>query len=91
MFNAAHLALLAVGAIQPGMIYKSHSGLIGAFSKDVVLAEEADKALGRSLSKVYETRLLADYTSDPPTDVDARWAADQAEVFVAAVRQAFAP
>ena len=89
MFNAAHVALQTVGTIQAGMVYKSHSGLIGAFSKEVVLSGKIDKALGRSLAKVYEMRLIADYVGDAPEEDDARWAAAQAEVFVAVVRTAF--
>ena len=89
MFNAAHVALQAVGIIQPGTVYKSHGGLIGAFSKEVVLSGTVDRGLGRSLAKVYETRLLADYTGDPPADEDARWAAAQAEAFVTAIAERF--
>lgn len=91
MFHAAHVALQSVGVIQLGAVYKSHSGLISAFNKNVVLPGKVDRSLGRSLSKVYETRLLADYIGDPPKQEDAGWAAAQAEAFVTAIRTAFSP
>ena len=89
MFNAAHAALQLTGAIAPGTVYKTHSGLISAFSKNIVLTGKVDSGFGRSLSKVYETRLLADYTGDPPAADDAAWAVRQAAAFVEVVRDTF--
>ena len=84
MFHAAHVALYAVATIEQGTVYKSHGGLIAAFSKELVRSGRVDDQLGRSLSKVHAVRLLADYAGDPPDQDTAAWAIEQAETFVTA-------
>jgi uncharacterized protein (UPF0332 family) len=87
MFYAAHVALQAVGAIKTGAIYKTHSGLISAFSRDLVLTKRLPDQMGRSLAQVYNMRLLVDYSGDPPKERDVDWVVSQAEAFVAAIQR----
>ena len=66
MFHAAHVALQATGKIEAGVVYKTHSGLIGAFGRELVLTKILPDDLGRALSKVHDTRLMGDYSGEPP-------------------------
>jgi len=86
MFNATHAALRAAGIAAPEGGYKSHSGLVGAFGKYLVLGAQVDRDLGRALNEVQRLRQIADYLGDPPSLEDATWAVEQAGVFVAAMR-----
>ena len=87
--RAAHGALDATEAIAPGAVLKTHHGLIAVFSKELVLNGKVDKALGRSLSKVHDMRLLADYQGEPIEEVDAVWAIEQANIFFEAIEATF--
>jgi uncharacterized protein (UPF0332 family) len=86
MFNATHAALRSAGIPEPEGGYKTHSGLIGAFGKHMVLGGQVDRDLGRALNEVQRLRQIADYLGDPPSLEDATWAVEQAGVFVAAMR-----
>ena len=46
-----------------------------------------DASFGRALNQVQDIRLLADYSDEPPPLDRARWAVEQAEVFVAAEQE----
>ena len=79
MFHAAKAAL---NAAAPGAEYKTHSGLVAAFSKELVLTRMVDSAIGRSLARVQQTRIVADYSENAPQDVDAQSIVLQADTFL---------
>jgi uncharacterized protein (UPF0332 family) len=87
MFDIARAGLLSAG-VREDELPRTHSGLIGSFSKHAVLSGRIDlfAALGRAES----LRLIADYTGMP---LDAKTAAEtvvRAEAFVSTVEKAFA-
>ena len=68
---------------------RTHSGVIGAFSKQAVQSGRIDQKLSGALGRTESLRLMADYTG---TALDAKTAADtvtRAEAFVSAVEKAF--
>lgn len=86
MFDAAHAALLRLEkSINPAEI-KTHRGLIAAFGKHLVKPGLLAAELGRSLNQVEQARLLADYTGEEVDAERARWAIEQAGLFVEAMR-----
>ncbi|WP_295406829.1 HEPN domain-containing protein [uncultured Thiocystis sp.] len=87
MFDAAHAALLASGAIAGGTPPKKHSSVIAAFGLQLVKTGQMAAELGSALNQVERLRRLADYTGEPITPEQAQWAVEQAGVFVAKVRQ----
>jgi uncharacterized protein (UPF0332 family) len=86
MFDAARAALLFVQAPVPTELARTHSGLITAFSLHLVKTGLVAVDHGRSLNKVEDLRLIADYKGDPVTLENAAWALEQAEKFLAVVR-----
>lgn len=86
MFDAARAALLFVQAPVPTELARTHSGLITAFSMHLVKTGLVAVDHGRSLNKVEDLRLIADYKGDPVTLENAAWALEQAEKFLAVVR-----
>jgi uncharacterized protein (UPF0332 family) len=89
MFHAAHAALWAAGAQARGVVIETHDGLIALFGQELVKTGMIDAAHGRAFGLVQRTRLLADYTTDPPGDAEARAAVAHAEAFVAAIQLRF--
>ena len=89
MFDAAHAALLAANVEETASATKTHRGLISAFGKYLVLGGHVAPEVGASLNKVERLRLIADYTGDPVSDEDSAWAVEQADTFVAAIRNGF--
>lgn len=90
MFDAARAALLASGlAPMTSDVGRSHSGLIGAFGQFLVKKGRVPRELGRLLNRAHEIRQIADYTGDSVELADASLLVQQAEVFVAAMRNAF--
>lgn len=89
MFDAAHAALIASGHETPTALIKKHHTLIADFGKKLVLGGQMDAVFGRTLNKIQEMRLLADYSCDPPSVENAKQAVEQAEAFVATVRVKF--
>jgi len=85
MFDAAHAALLAVGEEIAGDSIKTHAGLIGIFSKQLVQTQRLDASLGRAFNKVQRLRQLGDYTDQVITLEETGWAIEQAAAFVQAV------
>jgi len=86
MFDAARAALIALQPPPASEAIKTHSGLISAFSLQLVKTGRVSVDLGKSFSKVSDIRLVADY-SDEEVSVDrARWAVEQAKEFVEAIR-----
>lgn len=86
MFDAARAALLSTSAPVPAEIARTHSGLITAFSLHLVKPGLVAVEHGRSLNKVEDLRLIADYKGDPVTLENAAWALEQSEKFLAAVQ-----
>jgi uncharacterized protein (UPF0332 family) len=71
MFDAAHAALISVGAELADAPIKTHNGLIGAFGRYLVLGKHLPAEYGESFNKVQRLRQLADYTCDPVGITDA--------------------
>ena len=86
MFDAARARLLAGGFIDVETI-KTHSGLITAFSLHLVKAGAVSINLGKSLNRIADMRLIADYTADEVSRLDAAAAVSQAVIFVEAMRK----
>jgi len=89
MFDASRAALLASGALADLNICRTHSGLISAFSLHLVKPGRVSVELGKSLNKVEELRLVADYKGDPIEDENAVWAVNQAQIFVQTMQTTF--
>jgi uncharacterized protein (UPF0332 family) len=89
MFDIAPAALLSVG-VREDELPRTHSGVIGAFSKHAVQSGRIDQKLSAALGRTESLRLMADYTG---TALDTKTAADtvaRAEAFVSTVEKAFA-
>jgi uncharacterized protein (UPF0332 family) len=85
MFDAARAALLTTAGAEHVLAIKSHSGLISFFSQRLVKTGSVSIALGKSLNKVEDLRLVADYRGDALGATQALWALEQARIFVAAL------
>ena len=85
MFDAARAALAV--ADDEGMIAKTHSGLISAFSLRFVKTAEIPVELGKALNAVSELRQAGDYTGLTMPKDKAAWAVTRAEAFVAAIER----
>lgn len=86
MFDAARSALLSIHAPVPAEVARTHSGLISAFSLHLVKPGLIAVEHGRSLNKVEDLRLIADYKGDPITVAHATWALEQASNFLIAIQ-----
>jgi uncharacterized protein (UPF0332 family) len=86
MFDAARARLIESGAPVTPESIKTHSGLIGMFSLHLVKPGVVSTELGKSLNRVAEMRLIADYTEDEIALDRAAWAVEQAATFVEAMR-----
>ena len=80
MFDAARAALLSPEAPVVAEVAKTHSGLISAFSLQLVKTGRVPVELGKALNKVEDLRLIADYKGDPIEAADATWAVQQAQL-----------
>ncbi len=86
MFDAARAALLSLHAPVPAEVARTHSGLITAFSLHLVKPGLIAVEHGRSLNKVEDLRLIADYKGDPIKEEHATWALVQASNFLLAIQ-----
>ncbi len=82
MFDAARAALIAVQPPPASEAIKTHSGLICAFSLQLVKTGRVSVELGKSFSKVSDIRLVADYSDEEVSADRAGWAVAQANEFV---------
>ena len=89
MFDIARAALLSAG-VREDELPRTHSGLIGLFSKDAVLSGRIDQKLFAALGRAESLRLIADYTGTPLAAKTAAETVVRAEAFVSAVEKAFA-
>src|ERR1700676_2060322 len=64
MFDIARAALLSAG-VREDELPRTHSGLIGSFSKHAVLSGRIDQQLFAALGRAESLRLIADYTGTP--------------------------
>ncbi len=87
MFDAARAALLMTTEPPASETIKTHSGLISAFSLNLVKTGMMTPELGKSFSKVSEIRQAADYSDEDVTPERASWAVEQAQSFVEAIKQ----
>jgi uncharacterized protein (UPF0332 family) len=85
MFDAATAALQWAGVATGENPQKTHSGLIGSFGLNLVQTGRLAAELGRSLNRVHELRLTADYLAEPVPSDKAKWAIEEAQTFVAAI------
>ena len=85
MFDAAIAALIWVSADAGQSTPKTHNGLIASFGQNLVKAGRLPAEFGRSLNRVQELRLTADYLAAPVSSDKAQWAIREAGSFVAAV------
>lgn len=86
MFDAARAALLASEALIDLDMCRTHSGLISIFSLHLVKTGRISVEMGKSLNKVEELRLVADYKGDPIEHENAAWAVNQAQMFIRAMQ-----
>jgi uncharacterized protein (UPF0332 family) len=91
MFDAARAALLASEAPVEAEVARTHGGLISAFSLHLVKTGRVSIDLGRTLNRVEEIRLVADYKGDSVDHEHAAWAVRQAENFVQTMQREFLP
>jgi uncharacterized protein (UPF0332 family) len=91
MFDAARAALATVQPPPASEAIKTHSGLISAFSLQLVKSGRIPVELGKSLSKVSDMRLIADYSDEEVSSDRAGWAIEQAKAFVKAMRAYCSP
>jgi uncharacterized protein (UPF0332 family) len=87
MFDAASAALSWTGVVAVLDHHKTHSGLIGNFGLHLVRTGLLPAELGRTLNRVQELRLTGDYLADPVPLEKARWAVQEADTFVTAIRK----
>ncbi len=91
MFDAARAALLASEAPVEAEVARTHGGLISAFSLHLVKTGRVSIELGRTLNRVEEIRLVADYKGDSVDHEHAAWAVVQAGTFVQTMQLEFLP
>lgn len=68
MFDAARAALMAFQKSDEVLTIKTHSGLIASFSLQLVKPGLIDIELGKSLNKVENLRLIAEYKGDATSE-----------------------
>lgn len=90
MFDATIAALSWAGVGTAQDQHKTHSGLIGSFGLQLIQTGRLPAELGRSLNRVHELRLTGDYLAEPVPLEKARWALQEADAFVASIRQLLA-
>ena len=85
MFDAAIAALSWAEADTGQTPPKTHGGLIASFGQRLVRTGNLPTECGRALNRVQELRLTADYLAEPVPLDKAKWAIDEADIFVAAI------
>ncbi len=89
MFDAARAALVAARSPARAESTRTHSGLITAFSLELVKTGQVDAEFGRALNKAAEVRLIADYMAATVSREIGVETVASAERFVAAIRKLF--
>ncbi len=91
MFDAAKAALIK---LMPGIdpaLAKTHSGLISAFSLNLVKTGKLPMEMGKALNRAHEIRQIADYTGDEVGIEQARSLIEQANLFVETIQARIQP
>lgn len=91
MSDAAHAALMWAGVGVNPATTKMHRGLIAAVGLHLVKTSLLSAEFGKSLNQVERIRLLADYTGEDIDAGRARWAIEQARLFLTEVQEKLAP
>jgi uncharacterized protein (UPF0332 family) len=86
MFDAARAALQALPDTNASEAFKTHSGLISAFSLHLVKSGRVPVEFGRSLNRLADLRQVADYANAPIDMATAKRAVDEARLFVEQMR-----
>ena len=89
MHDAAHAALIATGHETPDSPIKTHHGLIAEFGKKLVQSGQMEAGFGRAFNEAEDIRLMADYSPESPPLAEATLVVEQAEAFVAAIKNKF--
>jgi uncharacterized protein (UPF0332 family) len=87
MFDAALAALLWADIGFTGKLPKTHTGVITAFGLQLVEPGHLAPSFGRSLNRVEDLRLTADYLEEALPQEAAAGAVAAAEAFVDAIAQ----
>jgi uncharacterized protein (UPF0332 family) len=87
MFDAARGALLSTGSVTDLNKIKTHAGLISSFSLYLVKTGQVPVELGKSINKVEDLRLVADYQGDEVAHDNVIWALSEAKIFVSALKK----
>jgi uncharacterized protein (UPF0332 family) len=87
MFDAARAALLALSEGFAKDTWRTHRGLIAAFGTHMVKSGKVSAELGRSLNRLHEIRMIADYSSNLIDASLARRSVEEAVQFVEAMRR----
>ena len=83
MYDAARAALQSIDPVLAAA--KKHSTVIGRFSKYFVQERNFPKELGRSLSRAFDSRLVADYSDAPVAFETAAEVVEAMQRFIRAV------
>lgn len=86
MFDAARAALSELVPAAEAETIRTHNGLVSVFSLHLVKTGKVPVELGRNFNRVEEIRLVADYKGDAIDPEQAKWAVEQADVFLQAIR-----
>lgn len=86
MFDAAHAALLALGAEAAGSPIKTHNGLVAKFGQHLVRGNYLAADHGEALNAVQRFRKIAGYSGESIRIEDAAWALERADALVVAVK-----
>ena len=89
MHDAAKAALYANNPTLKILSIKSHSGLINAFSQQLVKTQLVPLDFGKSFNKIEDLRLIADYRGDSLTHEQCLWAIEEASRFVSVLENTF--
>ena len=83
----ASAALIVSKSVTDLSSIKTHSGLITTFSLLLVKTGHVSVELGKSINKVEDLRLLADYKGEDIALAQAQWALKEAREFVLALQK----
>lgn len=90
MFEAAKFAINRANVPVKAEQIRTHGGLITAFGLHLVKNGIMPLDQGKSLNRVEELRLIADYRGESLSPAEARMAIDMAEAFMHAIEERFA-
>jgi len=90
-FDAARAALATIAAPVHAEDIRTHRGLIAAFGLHVVKSGSLSPETGRTLNKLEDLRLAADYADISIDESKGTWAVEQASLLVESVRRLVQP